>query len=210
MKSNAATEAVDLGTPTYVSVKLAKALSNPIRVKIMDTLSKKAMSVSQFVQVFPQYSHSQAYRHFRKLEAWGFLEVVETKTGGKRRSATETFYRANARSLFDQTSWAKLPDWLMNGVTASVFTTLIDRVAEAIAAGTIDMRPDRHFSWSDPQFDQQAWDETIEDMKTLFYRIPVREAEAASRLAKSGEAPIPVTVALACFESPSRVPGPPV
>ena len=78
----------------------------------------------------------------------------------------------------------------------------MDRVIEAIEAGTIDIRPDRHFTWSDPIFDQQAWDETIEEIEALFERIPLRNAEAAARLAKTGEKPIPMTIALACFESP--------
>jgi len=185
-----------------VNVKLAKAMSSELRVKILDTLSKKAMSVSQFIKIFPEYTHSRASLQFCNLLKWEFLELVEIKTGGERRGGNEKFYRANVRSLFDQTSWAELPDWLMNKVTASVFSTLIHRVAEAIAAGTIDIRPDRHVTWSDPEFDQQAWDETIEDVEAVFQRIPAREAEAAIRRAKSGEAPIPVTVALLCFESP--------
>jgi hypothetical protein len=78
----------------------------------------------------------------------------------------------------------------------------MDRVIEAIEARTIDVRSDRHFTWSDPLFDQQAWDETIEEVEALFQRIPVRNRQAAARLAKTGEQPIPMTIALACFESP--------
>jgi len=185
-----------------VNERLAKALANPVRVKIIDTLSKRTMSVSQFIKTFPQYTHPQAYRHFRWLEDEGFLEVVETKTGGKRRGATEYFYRANVRSLFDQASWKCLPDAVKNKVTGTTFSMYIDRVAEAIEAGTIDIRQDRHFTWSDPIFDQQAWDETIEEMEALFGRIPLRNAKAAARLAETGEQPIPMTIALACFESP--------
>ncbi len=199
-------ELVEIQAPTFVSETLAKALANPIRVRILDTLNREPMSVSQFVRAFPQYTHAQAYGHFRKLETWGCIEVVETKTGGKRRSATEYFYRANARSLFDESSWASLPDSLKNEITGAVFSTYIDRVAEAVEAGTIDIRPDRHFTWSDPNFDQQAWDETITEIDAIFHRIPIRQAEAAMRMAKSGEEPIPMTIALACFESPGKAP----
>ncbi len=198
MKSKAA----DIDLPGYVNERLAKALANPVRVKIIDTLSKRTMSVSQFVRAFPRYSHPQAYRHFRWLEDEGFLEVVETKTGGKRRGATEYFYRANVRSLFDQAAWAHLPDALKNKVTGTTFSMYMDRVVEAIEAGTIDVRTDRHFTWSDPIFDQQAWDETIEEVEAVFARIPLRNQQAAGRLARSDEKPIPTTIALACFESP--------
>lgn len=196
-------KAAEIDLPAYVDESLAKALANPVRVKIIDTLSKQTMSVSQFVRAFPQYTHPQAYGHFRWLEDEGFLEVVETKTGGRRRGATEYFYRANVRSLFDQAAWARLSDGLKNKVTGTTFSTYMDRVIDAIKAGTIDIRPDRHFTWSDPLFDQQAWDETIEEVEAVFQRIPIRSRQAAMRLAKTGEKPIPVTIALACFESPT-------
>jgi DNA-binding transcriptional ArsR family regulator len=37
-----------------VSERLAKALANPLRVKILDVLNRQSMSVSQFVRAFPQ------------------------------------------------------------------------------------------------------------------------------------------------------------
>jgi len=188
--------------PDFVSERLAKALSNPVRVKILDELNRRAMSVTQFVRAHPQYSHSRIYGHFRTLEKLECIEFVEVKSGGKRRGGRERFYRATARSLFDESTWARLPESLQNRITSGVFSTYIDRVAEATKAGTIDTRPDRHFTWQDPYFDEQAWNETIEEVDALFHRIPIRQAEAADRLAKSNEEPIPVTIALACFESP--------
>lgn len=195
-------EAIDVKPPTFVSENLAKALAHPLRIKIVDELNERPMSVSEFVKAFPQYTHSQVYKHFRKLEELKCLEVVETKTGGSRRGAVEHFYRATVRSLFDESSWANLPDSLKNKITAGVFSTYMERVAEAITKGTIDSRPDRHFTWSEAFFDQQAWDETIEEIEDLFQRIPIRNAEASARLAKTDAKPVPVTIALACFESP--------
>jgi DNA-binding transcriptional ArsR family regulator len=194
--------AADVGVPTFVSESLAKALAHELRVKILVELNQRVMSVSQFVRAFPQHSHSKIYAHFRKLEELGCIELVEKKSGGKRRGATEHFFRATERSLFDQTSWAMLPESIKSTVTGAAFTIYIERVSDAIKAGTIDIRPDRHFTWTDAHFDQQAWDETIEDVEILFQRTPERQAEAAVRLVESGEEPIRVTVALACFESP--------
>jgi DNA-binding transcriptional ArsR family regulator len=200
-------EVLEVQPPTFVSERLAKALANALRVKILIALNQRDMSVSQFVRAFPEHTHSQVYGHFRKLEAYGCIELVEKKSGGKRRGGVEHFYRAAARSLFDESSWASLPASLKSEITGAVFTTYINRVAEAIRAGTIDIRPDRHFTWSNPEFDQQAWDEMIEEVEAVFCRIPIRQAEAAARLAKSNEKPIPVTVALACFESPNASEG---
>jgi DNA-binding transcriptional ArsR family regulator len=192
----------DIGTPAFVSERLAKAFSHPIRIKIMVALNQREMSATMFTRKFPQYTHSQIWGHFVKLEKLGFVERVASKTGGRRRGGTEVFFRANARTLFDQSSWAMVPDAVKATVTGAAVSDLYERIAEAIEAGTIDIRPDRHFSWTDAHFDQQAWDETIAEEAELFERILVRMTKAAVRLKKSGEEPIRVTVALACFESP--------
>ena len=193
---------VELEPTNFVSERLAKALASPLRVRILDTLNRHTMSVTGFIAAFPQYSHPQVYRQFRTLERLECIEFVEEKTGGNRRGGRERFFRATARSLFDESGWASLPDSVKNKITSSVFSTYIDRVADATRAGTIDRRPDRHFTWSDPYFDEQAWDETVAEVDAVFHRIAIREAEAKARMGESGEKPIPVTVALACFESP--------
>jgi len=194
---------VEIPASNVVSEKLARALSSPLRVKIMDALNREEMSVTSFIKAYPQHSHSQVYRQFRFLEGLECIEFVEARTGGKRRGGRERFFRATAKSLFEQSSWSLLPDSVKNKITSAIVSTLIDRVAEAVQAGTIDRRPDRHFTWSDPDLDQQGWDESIEEIDAVFYRVAIRQAEAKARMAKSGEAPIHVTIALACFESPS-------
>jgi DNA-binding transcriptional ArsR family regulator len=185
-----------------VSGSLAKALAHPLRVRILVELNQRLMSVTGFVRMFPEYSHSQVYGHFRTLEECGCIELIEKKTGGRRRGGVEHFYRATQRTLFDQSSWPSLPASAKQQMTGAAFTTYVDRVVEAISTGTIDSRPDRHFTWSPGYFDERAWSETIQDLELVFERLPERMAEAATRIAKGGEVSIPVTIALACFESP--------
>lgn len=187
-----------------VSRSLAKALAHPLRVRILVEANQRLMSVTGFVRMFPEHSHSKVYGHFRMLEECGCIELIETKTGGGRRGGVEHFYRATQRTLFDQESWPSLPASAQEQMTAAAFTTYAGRVVDAINAGTIDSRPDRHFTWSPGCFDEQAWDETIEDLEEVFSRLPKRMAEAATRIAKGATESIPVTVALACFESPVR------
>jgi hypothetical protein len=185
-----------------VNGSLAKALAHPLRVRILVELNQRVMSVTGFVRMFPEHSHSKVYGHFRVLEECGCIELIETKTGGKRRGGVEHFYRATQRTLFDQSSWPSLPQSTKHQMTGAAFTTYGERVADAINSGTIDTRPDRHFTWMPGHLDQQAWDEIIADLEEVFGRLPKRMANAAARLAESGEESIPVTVALACFESP--------
>lgn len=185
-----------------VNGSLAKALAHPLRVRILVELNQRVMSVTGFVRMFPDHSHSKVYGHFRTLEECGCIELIETKTGGKRRGGVEHFYRATQRTLFDQSSWPTLPASAKLQMTGAAFTTFGERVIDAMNADTIDRRPDRHFTWSPGHFDERAWLETIMDLEEVFERLPKRMAEAAARLAESGEESIPVTIALACFESP--------
>lgn len=184
-------------------VRRAKALANPLRLKILGELKRRPMSVKGFERAFPKYSYQQAYGQFRALEKLGYIELVGTSgRGGRRRGADELFYRATELAWFDQLDWASLSLPEQEENTAETLTNYVARLQEAGAARTIDKRPDRHVSWTDEHFDKQAWDETIEDLKQLVSKIPERAAESAVRLRESGGEEIRVTVGLTCFESP--------
>jgi DNA-binding transcriptional ArsR family regulator len=201
--STASTLAADLQAgSTVVRQRLAKALAHPLRIRILVETNKRAMSPRQFTNDVGGASLSRVSRQFRELESLGCIELVEKKTGGRRRGGTEHFFRAIQRVLFDKSSWESLPDSYKGGVTGEVATTYIARVVEAIEAGTIDLRDERHFTWTAMQFDRQAWEEMIEDTDALFGLSLRLGVESGVRMAASGEPPIPVTVAFACFESP--------
>lgn len=196
------TAAADIARSAFEGEKLAKALAHPLRARILIELNQRVMSVTGFVRMFPEYSHSKVYGHFRVLEECGCIDLIEKKTGGRRRGGVEYFYRATQRSLFDQSTWPTLPESAKQRMTGAVFASYTQRVVDAMNADTIETRPDRHFTWSPGHLDQRAWDETIRDLEEVFERLPKRMAAAAARLAERGEESIPVTVALACFESP--------
>lgn len=184
--------------------RLMAALSNPLRVHILVELNKQPMSPSDFAREFPEYSRSRVASQFRRLEELDCIEEVGRKSGkGLRRGGPAHVYRATQRAVLDDATWRRLPISTRSPFSEVIFSTFAERVREAMEAQTLDARDDRHFTWSDAYFDQQAWDETIRDMAEVFDRISERHAETAKRLAASGEKPIRVTVALACFESPA-------
>jgi Helix-turn-helix domain len=203
-EADAASAAADIqASRSPVSQRLAKAMAHPLRVHILVETNKRPMSATQFAHHFGGgVSPSKAARHFRYLEQLGCLELVEERTGGRRRGGKEKLYRAIQRSLFDESRWAALPESLQGEVTSVTFSSYIERAAEAVAAGTIDRRQDRHLTWTGMHFDEQAWREMIERIDDLFRFSLELRVQAALRMIKSGEEPVPVTVALACFESP--------
>lgn len=184
-----------------VSERLAKAMTHPLRVRILVELNKRPMSPTQFTWEIGGPSLPTVAAHFRRLRDLGCIELVDEKTGGRRRGGREHFYRAVQRSLFDESVWSLLPASVRAEVTAATFTSYIDRVAEAIEAETMDVRPDRHFTWTAMHYDQQAWDAIIALTFDLFRRAFEIQAESLERLKVSGESAIPVTASIACFES---------
>ena len=186
--------------PHLISAKLAKALANPWRNRILMELHLRPMSPKQFVEEFGG-SLSSVARFFRELREWGFLEVAQELRGGKRRGAVEKVYRAIQRVHFDTPTWEALPRYLRSECSVAVLEGLLLRVSQAIQAGTFDAEKDRHLSWKALQLDRAAWtayadrlDETLSSLNDL-------EAESAARMAVTGETAIPATVALLAFRS---------
>jgi DNA-binding transcriptional ArsR family regulator len=198
---------------TYVSAeidtaalgRMAKAMSHPLRIRILAELNNRVMSPTLFFNECNVEGHSLSTiaKHFRKLVKYGYLEVIEQKSGDVRRGGVETFYRATKRTVFDESSWPSIPDALKNTVTAEVFRAFAERVKKAIEAGTIDARDDRHFTWTGFLLDRRGWDELIQSVDGLFYTAFEIADAADRRIRETGEEPIHATLSLAAFESPT-------
>jgi hypothetical protein len=87
-------------------------------------------------------------------------------------------------------------------ISGGIFEELTKRVRRAMEVGTIDARPDRHFSWMPLRLDLQGWKNVIAKVDALFHWLFEEQKRADARMAESGEKPIPMTVGLAAFESP--------
>jgi len=181
---------------------MAKVFADSLRVQILAELNTREMSPKQFFEEFGGGSIPRVSRAFDVLVEYGWLVLVKTETGGKRRGAVEHFYRATGPAMFDETAWPEVPDAVKNIFTWRAFLTLAERVKEAVMAGTIDTREDRHFTWTAFRLDLQGWRNFITKVDALFHWLFEEQERANARMAESGEEPIPTTVALAVFESP--------
>lgn len=182
--------------------RLSIVFADPLRLKIVTELHIHEMSATQFFQQFGGGSVSRVSKHFTKLAEHGWLELVRTESGGKRRGGTERFYRAPDLAAFDNDTWAALPYSIRVAFSWRTFEQLAERVREAMAAGTFDARPDRHFSWTPTLLDQQGWGRVIDAIDALYEWLAEAQDDAHVRLAETGEQPILTTVALGGYESP--------
>jgi hypothetical protein len=185
-------------------LRVSKAFADELCVKIVAEANVREISAPLFHAEFGGDSIEGIRRRFKKMESAGWLEQVGHKTGGRRRSAIELFYRATGPAILDNESWAEVPDSIKPTYSWTIFSTLADQVKEAILAGTFEARLDNHLSWSVLRLDQEGWEKVAAAVDALFALIFKEWDAAEARLSRSGEEPITTTVGLAAFESPRK------
>lgn len=185
----------------WIGPKMAGALTDPWRSRILMELAGRPMSPSEFAE---RAGGDLSYisRCFRQLADWGYAEVIEERPGRRRGASIEHVYRAIQRAHFDTATWEGLPRFQRDVVSDSILGSYFSRITEAIEAGTFDQEIDRHLSWDAIAIDRIAWAEFVTELDEVLAWLPELAAEAAARLSTSGEEPIPTTVGLAAFRSP--------
>lgn len=189
-------------SPVPFPLRLSKVFADELCLKIVTEANLRDISVPMFHAEFGDDSVDGIRRRFKMLERVGWLTKVAEKTGGKRRGAVEHFYRATGPAVFDNGTWADVPDSIKTTYSWTTFDQLSEQVREAMRAGTFDSREDRHLTWSLLRLDQKGWAKVIGAVDALFALIFEEADRAEVRIGGSGEKPITMTVALAAFESP--------
>jgi DNA-binding transcriptional ArsR family regulator len=188
--------------PASIFPRLAVVFADPIRLKIVAELYQAEMSPSQFFSVYGGGSLSRVDRHFKRLADQGWLRLVRRETGGTRRGAVENFYRAPQMAIFDNETWAQLPQSLRAEFSWRIFAQFAERVKGALEAGTFDSRSERHFTWTPLVLDEVGRRRVLEVIDVTFESLFEERADARVRIERSRENPIHATVGLAGFDSP--------
>jgi len=187
-----------LRSSKLVDPRIAKALAHPLRVRILATLSHRSISPVEFSRETRVPLSDVAY-HFRKLEEFECAEITREVPV---RGSTQHFYRGTTRPLLGDDAWKYLPASIRGGISGMLWQTLIERAAEAMEAGTFDSRDDRHFTWTPYTVDEEGWSELTKLQAETLDEATAIEVRSAERMARSREAGVNTTFALACFESP--------
>jgi DNA-binding transcriptional ArsR family regulator len=187
--------------PFFIGAKMAKALADPWRSRILMELSVRSLSPSQFVdENGGELTHVS--RCFRQLAQWGYVELIEERPDPRRGTSVEHVYRSIRRAHFDTATWEGLPRFHRDVVSGSILGSYFARITEAIEAGTFDDEIDRHLSWDGVALDRIAWVALATRLDRVLAWLPELEVEATERMAQTGEEAIPTTVGLAAFRSP--------
>lgn len=182
---------------SFIDPRLVKAMGHPVRNDALSILNERVASPNEISKELGESVGHVSY-HIKVLKECDCIELVDTVP---RRGAMEHFYRATSRAFLSDEEWARLPDSIRPGVSASLLQTLIKDAGEALRSGSLDRREDRHLSWTPMIVDEQGWEESTKLLGELLERVFEIQAESAERLAAANEEGIPVTIAMVAYEA---------
>ena len=183
-----------------VDPRIAKALSHPMRARILGILDERVASPNEIADMIDERLPNVSY-HVRALLDLGCIELVDT---AQRRGAIEHYYKAVVRPFFSDRDWKRLPRSGRQAISDVALKVVWEDVAAAIKAGTFDGRSDRHLSHNDITLDEEGWREVRDALAGMLDEVEKIESASAARLKRSGDEGIPATVVAMQFESPTR------
>ena len=190
--------------PEPIDQRLVRALSHPLRVRILEVLTERVASPNWLSERLEANLSHVAY-HTRTLNRCGCLDLIDT---AERRGATEHFYKAASGSFVGNRAWRRVPRALLGGVTGASLQTFMDKAIAALEAGTIDAREDTVLSWMPVLLDETGWDEMVAILEDANDRVLAAQERSDGRLSGAGARrnAISAVIALAGFETAGSQP----
>jgi DNA-binding transcriptional ArsR family regulator len=154
----------DAGRDRQFDPDLAKALSHPLRHRILERLSVTGeASPTQLARALDEPLGNVAY-HVRILHRLGFVELVGTR---QRRGALEHLYRALPHPWLDAEQWARLPTAFRRLAVARTLRDIVSDASEAGVGGGFD-HPDAQIRRASLKLDQEGWSDVVRLLDQTF------------------------------------------
>ena len=164
-------------TNRQLDERLAKALSHPLRQRILQRLNEGGVkSPNELSRELGDPLGNVSY-HVRILRELDCVELVRTE---QRRGALEHYYRATAQPWLDDKQWARLPAAFRRKTLGRTLSELLESAGEASTAGGFD-HPEAVVNRMPLELDEQGWSDVV---KLLNDTLEGRSR--SSRRARSG------------------------
>jgi DNA-binding transcriptional ArsR family regulator len=187
-------------TLDLVDPRIAKALSHPMRARILVILNERVASPNEIAEMIDERLPNVSY-HVRALQDLGCIELVDT---AQRRGAIEHYYRALMRPYFSDKDWRRLPRSGRHAISGTVLKVIWEDVGEAIDGGSFDLRADRHLTHSPMALDDEGWSEMTKLLAETLSQAEKIGSKSAARLKKKNEPGTPTRLVIMHFEAPSK------
>ena len=187
----------DAGAEPPVDPNLAKALSHPLRLRILERMSVQGeASPKELARLLDASIPTVAY-HVHVLLELGCVKLVRTRHV---RGALEHHYRAIAHPWFDREQWAKLPASVRRQAFAMTLRDIVADASDASVAGGFD-HPEALVRRIELQLDHQGWQKAAALLEQTLTSLQQIRAASASRgtEAQAHRHPIDSEVAVLLF-----------
>lgn len=177
--------------------RLAKALSHPLRQRILQRLNEAGIaSPNELSQLLGDPLGNVSY-HVRILRELDCVELVRTE---QRRGALEHYYRATAHPWVDAEQWAQLPASFRRQMLARTLRDIVCDASDAGIAGGFD-HPDAQVRRTIVMLDKQGWQDVAAVLEQTLSSVQQIHDESAVRAAKGDTGPptIDTEIALLLF-----------
>jgi DNA-binding transcriptional ArsR family regulator len=167
-----------MAPPDFLDPRLAKALSHPLRPRILQILT--ARGEASPVQIAGELGESLGVvsYHMRILLRQECVELVRTEP---RRGAIEHYYKAVLTPYIDDDQWSQLPLSLRRQLAGNTIGQLLQAAAGAAGHGGFDA-PGAHVDRLPLALDRRGW----EDLSDLLVQTLARAAEIQQESERRG------------------------
>lgn len=116
--------------------EVIRALSHPLRVRILEAVQGRAASTSELAEQLGRSVGVVSY-HANTLLACGCLEIVETRP---REGSVEHRFGIAAACFVDASQWSRADDEIRCDVTEATMRALMDRASKVIGLAASEQR----------------------------------------------------------------------
>lgn len=159
-------------------VRMLKALSHPLRQRILLALNEREASPSQLADRLGVRLTNLSY-HFKVLVEQDAIELVKTE---QVRGTVKHFYRATERPVLGDELWGELPA----PTRRTLFGLTLDEIWKNVNQAAIDGGLDdakTHISWVNLDLDEEGYREIVDLTSETLDRAMEIQAEVANRRA---------------------------
>lgn len=185
--------------PALIDLRLVRAHEHPIRIEILQILTKGPNSPARICRRLKGVSLNLVSHHMKVLQEAGCIKLLETVEKG---GTTEHVYEALEPRFIRAAEWEELTPKLRQPTTATILRLISADVSRALQQGTFDEGPSRHLSRSPLNLDREGWEEVVDILRRTLDEVLEVRAKSAERVASSGERTTPARVAILQFTLP--------
>jgi len=171
------TKAIDDGAS--IDPRLMKALSHPLRQRILQALNQRVASPAELSQELDESLGNVSY-HVKILAELDAIELVRTAPV---RGALEHFYRPIVRPYISGEGWSQLPASIRRELSGQT----IQHVFEHLSDATSEDQQDMQASLLELELDDEGFEELNSELATLLDRASEIQKAAAERRASSDD-----------------------